>query len=138
MKILDHCQEEKYIVCKQCRQKIARFDTLFPMSKEGVRTNFCNSYGFIHDTHTVMRTLPDAVTISGDLTSEFCWFPGYMWRYAHCACCTKHVGWKYYSRNLSPRSFLGLSGNNVYFENVSNLNVDALTVENDSSAEEEW
>lgn len=35
-------QEEKYIVCKQCRQKIGKFDSLFPMSKEGVRTNFCN------------------------------------------------------------------------------------------------
>lgn len=94
-------KEEKYIICKRCRQKIAKFDSLFPMSKEGVKTNFCNSSmffiafkffvefdylafelsipgGYIHDTHTITSALSDAVSISGDLTSEFCWFPGYM------------------------------------------------------------
>ncbi|XP_031632675.1 protein cereblon homolog [Contarinia nasturtii] len=133
-------QEEKFIICKQCRTKIAKFNSLFPMSKEGVRTNFCNAYGFIHDTHTVMSTLPEAVTVSGDLTSEFCWFPGYMYRYVYCGYCTKHLGWKYFSKNLMPRSFLGLSGNCIYFDNVSNLQTDTGSLENDSSTDEliEW
>lgn len=42
-------QEEKFIVCKQCRGKVAKVETLFPMSKEGVRTNFCNSRTFFPD-----------------------------------------------------------------------------------------
>lgn len=130
-------QEEKFIVCKQCKMKIAKFDSLFPMSKEGVRTNFCNSYGFIHDTHTVMNTLPDSVVITGDLTSEFCWFPGYMWQYAYCTGCRTHLGWKYLSRNLSPKTFLGLSGNSIYFENESNIEMSTANIE-DSSTDEEW
>lgn len=36
-------QEEKFIVCKNCRTKIAKVESLFPMSKEGVKSNFCNS-----------------------------------------------------------------------------------------------
>lgn len=155
-------QEEKYIICKQCKFKIAKFDSLFPMSKEGIRTNFCNSGmhslnvdsklfepivsfwmlisgGFIHDTHTLTNALPDAVKVTGDLTSEFCWFPGYMWRYVHCTNCSRHLGWKYFSRNLIPRSFLGLSGNSIYFDNVSNLQMDtASTTEAESSADEWW
>lgn len=35
-------QQDKYIVCKRCRTKIANIDKLFAMSKEGIRTNFCN------------------------------------------------------------------------------------------------
>lgn len=97
------------------------------------------SDGFIHDTHTITAALPEAVKITGDLTSEFCWFPGYMWRYVYCAYCGKHLGWKYFSRNLIPRSFLGLSGNNIYFDNVSNLEMDnGPTNEADSSADEWW
>lgn len=95
------------------------------------------SGGYIHDTHTITSALPDAVTVAGELTSEFCWFPGYMWRYVHCNNCETHLGWKYLSRNLMPRSFLGLSGNCIYFDTVSNLHMDsASNIEAESS--DEW
>ena len=96
--------------------------------------------GFIHDTHTLTSALADAVKISGSLTSEFCWFPGYMYRYVHCSNCGHHLGWKYFSKTLKPRSFLGLSGNNIYFENVSNLEIvnSEATTEAESSADDEW
>lgn len=95
--------------------------------------------GFIHDTHTLKASLPDSVKITGNLTDEFCWFPGYMYRYVHCSYCGKHLGWKYFSKNLMPRSFLGLSGNSIYFDNASNLEMDNITTqEADSSADEWW
>lgn len=93
--------------------------------------------GFIHDTHTITSALTNAVSVSGDLTSEFCWFPGYMYQYVYCTACNRQLGWKYFSRNLMPRSFLGLSGNSIYFDNVSNLQSDSATnIDADSSADE--
>ena len=35
-------QEDKYIVCKRCRVKLAHYNGLFAMSKEGVQTSYCN------------------------------------------------------------------------------------------------
>lgn len=95
------------------------------------------SGGFIHDTHTIMSVLSDAVKVGGEWTSEFCWFPGYMWCYVHCANCNGHLGWKYFSRQLMPKSFYGLSGNNINFDSLSNLQmVDQSAIEADSSADE--
>lgn len=34
---------DKYLICKRCRTKIAQYDSLFAMSKEGVQTSYCNS-----------------------------------------------------------------------------------------------
>lgn len=38
-----HFQDEKVIICKECASTIAKFDSLFAMSKEGIRSNFCNA-----------------------------------------------------------------------------------------------
>lgn len=64
-----------------------------------------------------MNTLPDAVSYDGRLTDEFSWFPGYMYRFVLCASCNNHLGWQYFSRNLMPRSFVGLTGANINFAN---------------------
>lgn len=93
-----------------------------------------------------MSTLPSAVRVSGELTSEFCWFPGYMWRYVHCNNCNWHLGWKYFSQHLKPKAFYGLSGNNINFDSVSNLPMemgdlamdDIPHIDLDSSADDEW
>lgn len=135
---------DKYIICKRCRTKIAQYDSLFAMSKEGVQTSYCNSgnfiqfclfksllntfitffffifiAGFIHETHTITNTLAEVVLVSGPLSSEFSWFPGYNWRYVHCAQCSNHLGWKYYSSksNIVPKSFIGLSGKSINIQN---------------------
>lgn len=36
-------QVDKYIVCNSCGTKLAQYDSLFAMSKEGVQTSYCNS-----------------------------------------------------------------------------------------------
>lgn len=119
------------------------------MSKEGVRTNFCNpgrlrmiSYHFawsiyvilplfcpvnrtffiagsVHETHTITETFDDVVLVSGSWSAEFSWFPGYSWRFVHCALCHNHLGWKYYSQTLRPKTFVGLTGMSILFENLS-------------------
>lgn len=78
-----------------------------------------------------MSTLPEVVLVSGSLTDEFSWFPGYFWRYVHCAHCNAHLGWKYFSRNLMPKSFLGLTGKSIIVEPIPGAHD-----MNDSSADE--
>lgn len=41
--ICQSLKEKKMITCKNCDAVIANFDSLFPMSKDGIRTNFCNA-----------------------------------------------------------------------------------------------
>lgn len=74
-----------------------------------------------------MNTLPDAVSFDGRLTDEYCWFPGYMYRYVHCANCNNHLGWKYFSRNLMPRSFIGLTGTSINFADATDNNTSDMT-----------
>lgn len=77
------------------------------------------SAGFIHETHTITHTLPEVVLVNGPLSAEFSWFPGYTWRYVHCAQCNNHLGWKYYSSkpNVVPKTFIGLSGKSINVQN---------------------
>lgn len=79
--------------------------------------------------------------MNGSLTNEFSWFPGYSWRYVHCAHCNNHLGWKYFSLKLMPRSFIGLTGSSINFENSKNFeNLPILEqTDTDSSGEtEDW
>lgn len=75
--------------------------------------------GSVHETHTITDTIPDVVLVSGSLSAEFSWFPGYSWRFVHCALCHSHLGWKYYSQSLRPKTFVGLTGRSILFENRS-------------------
>lgn len=76
--------------------------------------------GFIHETHTITEMLPDVSTVTGTLSNEFTWFPGYAWRYVHCSHCGNHLGWKYFAEkpNLMPKYFYGLSGKSIKVENA--------------------
>lgn len=137
-------EDDKCIVCQKCGVKLSHYNKLFAMSKEGVQTSYCNSgeqytptngfssilfvvtysfcstqlAGFIHETHTMTEMLPNVVTVTGLPTNEFCWFPGYAWRYVHCAHCGNHLGWKYLAEkpNLVPKNFYGLTGKSIRVE----------------------
>lgn len=39
----DSILTDKYLSCKRCRSKIAHYNNLFAISKEGVQTSYCNS-----------------------------------------------------------------------------------------------
>jgi hypothetical protein len=38
-------------------------------------------------------------TAIGEATTEYTWFPGYVWRVALCANCRAHLGWHFQSRD---------------------------------------
>lgn len=82
--------------------------------------------GFIHETHTITHALPDVIVVSGRLSTEFSWFPGYAWRFVHCAQCSNHLGWKYYSDkpNVVPKTFIGLSGKSIFVQNIRDSEMD--------------
>lgn len=107
----------RYFVCCQCKAKIAHFNSLFAMSKQSIQTNFCNPAGYIHETNTVLSTVPNAVYLQGLPCSQFSWFPGYAWQIAACRRCNGHIGWKFTvspdATNLLPKKFYGLSGGRI-------------------------
>ncbi|KAG4079563.1 hypothetical protein HA402_012333 [Bradysia odoriphaga] len=108
----------RFFICKHCRSKLANFNTLFAMSKQGVQSSYCNPSGFIHETNTVYSTLHNAVYVTGRPTEEFSWFPGYSWQITSCSTCHNHLGWKFLAikESVVPKSFFGLSGSCVMIE----------------------
>lgn len=59
--ICQSLQDDKYIVCKNCRTKLAKMDNVFAMSKEGIRTNFCNSGDFKYLNKFKHKTLIELI-----------------------------------------------------------------------------
>jgi hypothetical protein len=43
--------------------------------------------------------------VRGAATTEFTWFPGFAWRYAVCAACGEHLGWRF---DAEADGFFGL------------------------------
>lgn len=43
----------------------------------------------------------------GTPTEEFTWFRGHAWNFAHCRCCSEHLGWRY-TGGAAPPVFWGL------------------------------
>ncbi|KAI4488628.1 hypothetical protein M0802_011444 [Mischocyttarus mexicanus] len=101
--------EDRSLVCIHCNNFIAHQSNMFPMSKEGLQSTYCNGLGIIFETITVYHT--KGLILSMDSSStEYSWFPGYAWTSASCNNCTSHVGWKFTAvkNNLKPKSFWGL------------------------------
>ncbi|XP_053947006.1 protein cereblon [Anastrepha ludens] len=116
MKIISNTfTDHSVFSCRYCGNRIANCQQLFAMSKHGVQTQYCNSAGYIHETNTVYQLLPDAITYSGQPSSEFSWFPGYEWHIIVCKICARHIGWKFKALepNLVPKSFFGISSSSV-------------------------
>ncbi|XP_055847992.1 protein cereblon isoform X2 [Episyrphus balteatus] len=113
--IADSFSDGSVFVCRVCRNPIAHCRELFAMSKHGVQSQYCNSSGYIHETNTVYKVFPNAITFSGEPSSEFSWFPGYEWHIIVCKMCNRHIGWQFRANgdNLSPVLFYGITGASV-------------------------
>ncbi|XP_055902251.1 protein cereblon [Eupeodes corollae] len=113
--IADSFSDGSVFVCRVCRNPIAHCRELFAMSKHGVQSQYCNSSGYIHETNTVYKVFPNAITFSGEPSSEFSWFPGYEWHIIVCKMCNRHIGWQFraHEENLSPVLFYGITGASV-------------------------
>ncbi|CAH0664252.1 unnamed protein product [Spodoptera exigua] len=106
-------RRKSVLCCSSCMAQIARKEHIFPMSSEGVHSNYTNLGGYMHDILTVSEACN--VETNGAPSAEYSWFPGYTWTVALCANCMVHVGWRFEAlkRSLRPAQFYGLCRNYV-------------------------
>ncbi|XP_001603993.2 protein cereblon isoform X1 [Nasonia vitripennis] len=108
---LKYLTKDRILVCSNCEKHIGNQSDLFPMSKEGPQSTFCNSGGFIHDTVTLYQA--KNLTLNAEPPSaEYSWFPGYAWTIATCKGCGIHMGWQFTAdkdKTLRPSAFWGLT-----------------------------
>ena len=92
----------KGIICRQCGYLITMPENIISINGSHKHT-FTNPAGITFE----IGCFSDApgCLIHGIPTSEFTWFEGYQWNYAHCAGCLTHLGWFYQGRD---DSFFGL------------------------------
>ena len=90
------------IFCANCGHLLTR--DRWAIDLDGHERVFINPAGHVFR----IRLFNDApgVGIHGDLTTDFSWFPGYGWQFAHCHGCHAQVGW-YFAGGETPREFYG-------------------------------
>lgn len=135
-KSLDHMC---YFICKRCANEIGSYNDIFAMNKQGVQTSYCNPAGYVHETLTIYKTKENSTFTIDRPSTEFSWFPGYSWQITLCANCRQHLGWKFVAtkNNYLPKSFYGLSGNNIQVKAVSASNAGRTGAHDDDDADED-
>lgn len=84
MMIIEKSLNEPYAyLCRTCRQKIANFKDVIPMTKDGIQAAYCNKNGFIHETVTVSSIEEDTLAIEDQASTRQSWFPGECWIVIH-------------------------------------------------------
>jgi hypothetical protein len=89
--------------CRHCGSRIAR-------AAERISVNgrfshvFNNPAGYIFEIGCFAAA--QGCVNEGEPTLEFTWFAGFSWRFALCASCRLHLGWRYQS--MKGGSFYGL------------------------------
>ncbi|RZB40108.1 cereblon [Asbolus verrucosus] len=104
---LKYLNMKRLICCANCDAEIAQQNDVFPMSKDGVQSNYCNPGGYVYETVTVSEATN--FNLVGPPSAQFSWFPGYSWTIMQCKMCSSHLGWKFSSVSLKPDSFYGLA-----------------------------
>ncbi len=96
-------KEEKYILCKQCENKITQ-----PNQKIEIQGDF--EHTFLNPGGHVFRIgsfhSADGCVSLGVPTAEWTWFEGFEWQVAICNSCYVHLGW--FFRSTEERNFFGL------------------------------
>ena len=65
---------KRLICCANCDAEIAQQNNVFPMSKDGVQSNYCNPGGYVYETVTVSKATN--FNLIGSPSAQFSWFPG--------------------------------------------------------------
>jgi hypothetical protein len=95
-------EQEKAIVCRNCRHPITSTETL--RSIDGSRTHtFFNPAGIIFEL--ICFSHAPGCAVYGAASTDFSWFSGFTWRVALCGNCHIHLGWFFESGDAS---FFGL------------------------------
>ena len=88
-------EEEKYILCRQCRQAITRPDDRISIQGSH-RHTFANPHGIVFDIGCFENV--KGCGYAGAASDEFTWFAGYSWRVCYCVMCLTHLGWIFSAR----------------------------------------
>ena len=90
------------LFCKVCGQAITGRDQRIAVNDSHAHT-FFNPAGIVFELGCFRNAF--GCIVAGDVTAEFTWFAGYLWRFALCSQCRAHLGW-FYERG--DHSFYGL------------------------------
>ncbi len=96
-------EKERYLLCKQCENKISKPDYRSEIQGAFDHT-FLNPSGQVFHIGCFRRA--DGCVVLGEASSEWTWFQGFHWRVALCGQCLTHLGWFYFNEDES--SFFGL------------------------------
>lgn len=96
-------QEEKYILCKNCENKITLPNKQIEVGGLFEHT-FLNPGGHVFRIGCFFEA--EGCTAVGVPTAEWTWFEGFEWQVAICNQCNSHLGWFY--RSMDDRNFFGL------------------------------
>jgi len=88
---LNH-KTHRIVLCAGCRHPIASSADRFPINDQH-EIAFTNPSGYHYRLCFFSEAL--GCVLYGRPTTQFSWFPGYYWRFAHCAHCHNHLGWYY-------------------------------------------
>jgi len=97
------------LACMRCKAVITDKAELFSLSQKGPMSAYVNPGGHVHETVTFYKA--KNLSLQGQSTTEYSWFPGYAWTVATCKSCHAHMGWKFNAdkRGLQPSKFWGLT-----------------------------
>ncbi|MFH2218816.1 MAG: cereblon family protein [Pseudomonadota bacterium] len=86
--------EEKFLLCRQCRQVITRpAERIFIQGAH--QHTLANPHGIVYEIGCFRNVIGCGYV--GPATDEFTWFKGFSWRVAVCTMCLTHMGWLFVS-----------------------------------------
>ncbi len=95
--------EREAIWCRACGAVVTARRHVIEVDGQHAHT-FFNPAGVLYEIGCFDRA--PGCARAGRPTTEFSWFPGFAWRYAHCAGCGAHLGWQFV--NPDGAGFWGL------------------------------
>jgi hypothetical protein len=99
--LLERTKEEKVLRCAFCDAAITK-DSHRVERGGSWRHMFTNPAGYIYEIGCYRSA--SGCEIFGDYSKEFTWFKGYLWCYAVCGSCYRHLGW-HFSADENPEFF---------------------------------
>jgi hypothetical protein len=94
-KVIDEPRnEESWIVCRQCRQRLSR-PSESTIINGAHRHTFANPSGIVFEIACYRNV--QGCTSAGQPSTEFAWFAGHTWQIIICAGCLTHLGWRFVS-----------------------------------------
>jgi hypothetical protein len=86
--------EESWIVCRQCRQRLSR-PSESTIVNGAHRHTFANPSGIVFEIACYRNV--QGCALAGPASTEFTWFAGHSWQIIICAGCLTHLGWRFAS-----------------------------------------